>query len=137
MSSTTTQCPEQGEKKARCQLDIGHNVYVMANEWNGDITIHIRKYDSDKGKTFPTKRGIALTLKHWIELSIYIDKIEESIAALKDTKDYKLFQHIGANVHVSVDKNIIGVDIRQWWWCEESQSMKPSRKGIFLSLTSP
>jgi hypothetical protein len=34
-----------------------------------------------------------------------------------------------------VDKNIIGVDIRQWWWCKESQSMKPSRKGIFLSLS--
>jgi hypothetical protein len=130
-STTTTQDPEKGEK-SRCQLDIGQHVYVVASEWKGDIAIHIRKYDSDKGKTFPTKRGITLTLKHWVELCTYKSEIDETITALKQGKDVKLFHHLGANVHISVDKNIAGVDIRQWWWCVDT--VKPSRKGIFLSL---
>ena len=130
-STTTTQGPEQGEK-SRCQLDIGQHVYVVASVWKGDIAIHIRKFDSDKGKTFPTKRGIALTLKHWVELSSCTSQVDETISDLKERKDVNLFHHIGANMYVSVDKNIAGVDIRQWWDCNDD--VKPSRKGIFLSL---
>ncbi|XP_041356360.1 uncharacterized protein LOC121373698 [Gigantopelta aegis] len=130
-SSNSSQSHGQGEK-SRCQLEIGQNVYVMAQTWKQELLIHIRKFDSDKGKTFPTKRGIALTLKHWVELSMCTSQIDETIAALKERKEEKLFHHLGANMYVSVDKNIAGVDIRQWWWCVDT--VKPSRKGIFLSL---
>ena len=116
----------------KCKLEIGQNVYVTATPWKEEILIHIRKFDSDKG-SFPTKRGIALTLKHWVELCASKSQVDETITALKERKEEKLFSHIGANVYVSVDKNFTGVDIRQWWWCDNA--IKPSKKGIFLSLS--
>ncbi|XP_041369998.1 uncharacterized protein LOC121383951 [Gigantopelta aegis] len=132
-SSSTTQCPEQGER-SRCQLEIGQNVYVVAQPWKQELLIHIRKFDSDKGKTFPTKQGIALNLKQWVELCGCKSQIDETISALKQGKDETLVKHLGANVHASMDKNFTGVDLRQWWWCDEMKSVKPSKKGIFLSL---
>ena len=40
---------------------------VFANEFKGDLKIHIRKQLEDpvSGKTFPTKCGITLSLEEW------------------------------------------------------------------------
>ncbi|XP_041369866.1 uncharacterized protein LOC121383833 [Gigantopelta aegis] len=114
----------------RCKIELGSNVYVVAKLWKGDTAIHIRKFD-DENATLPTKRGIALTLKHWVELCTSKSQIDDTIAVLKERKEEKLFRHIESNVYVSVDNNIVSVDIRQWWWCDDA--IKPSKKGIFFT----
>ncbi|XP_046381433.2 uncharacterized protein LOC124152515 [Haliotis rufescens] len=119
----------------RCHLDIGNGVFVTAKTWKGDeLHIHIRKYENDKERSFPTERGIKINLMQWLELKTGASHVDETISLLKQRKDKKIFYHLGANTYVQVDTKFAGVDIRHWWWCCEDKVVKPSKKGIFLRL---
>ena len=96
-------------QEPRCHLDLGGDVYVTAKIWHEELCIHIRKYDVYlNGKSYPTKRGIVFTLKHWLELPGAVLQIKEAITDGMTTMQ----SHLGANMYASLDQN--GVDIRQW-----------------------
>jgi hypothetical protein len=137
-STDNTQSRGNGSQESLCQLDIGGQVFVVAKLWRGNILIHIRKYDTEKGRTFPTERGVTLQLRQWNHLRANTQHVDESVVTIKQGKEvrlFKLFTHLGANLRVCVDHKFPGVDIRQWWWCDESESTKPSKKkGMFLNF---
>ncbi|XP_041367085.1 uncharacterized protein LOC121381796 [Gigantopelta aegis] len=133
-SSNSSQSHGQSER-ARCQLELGSDVYLVAKPWHQKLLIHIRRFENYKGKTFPTKGGITINLKHWVELCGCKSQIDETISASKQGKDETFFRHLGANVHTSMDQNFAGVDLRQWWWCDETKFVKLSKKGISLSTS--
>ncbi|XP_046570999.1 uncharacterized protein LOC124279231 [Haliotis rubra] len=57
------------DKFPRSHLDLGGEVFVTAKSWNNLLNIHIRTYDVySSGRSYPTRRGIVLTLKHWLEI---------------------------------------------------------------------
>ena len=124
-----------GNSEERCRIALGGPVFVMAKPWKGNVLIHIRKYDTENGRTFPTRLGVTLQLRQWMDLKAHSKEIDESIMTLKQGKEVKLFTHLGSNLYVSVDHRFPGVNVRQWWWCKEVNAVKPSRnKGIFLRV---
>ncbi|XP_046556771.1 uncharacterized protein LOC124265992 [Haliotis rubra] len=113
----------------RCHIDLGNDVFVTAKMWNDELNIHVRKYDVyPSGRSYPTKRGIVLSLKHWLELSGVHFKLQEAIDQGR-THDYA---HVGANMYATLDPNG-GVDLRQWEKYEHLGRVVPTAKGILLS----
>ncbi|XP_067687021.1 uncharacterized protein [Haliotis asinina] len=113
----------------RCHLHLGDNVYVTAKTWDDVLSIHVRKYEVyPSGMAYPTKRGIVLSLKHWMELPGAIRSIEEAVKEGKPNSQW----HLGANVFVTMDST--GIEIRQCCWDNSMQSMVPRAKGILLSM---
>ncbi|XP_046567886.1 uncharacterized protein LOC124276317, partial [Haliotis rubra] len=79
----------------RCHIDLDNDVFVTSKMWNGELGIHVRKYDVyPSGRSYPAKRGIVLSLKHWLELSGVHFKLQEAINQGR-THDYA---HVGANI---------------------------------------
>ncbi|XP_046573532.1 uncharacterized protein LOC124281642 [Haliotis rubra] len=112
----------------RCHLHLGDNVFVTAKTWDGVLNIHVRKYEVyPSGKAYPTKRGIVLTLKHWLEIpSVFIQLME----AVREGRN-QAYVHIGVNVYASLDPNG-SVDLRQWEK-NDQLGVVPTAKGIMLS----
>lgn len=83
------------------------------------------------------KKGIALTLEKWKKLTE--DCIGDIDKALDDLKQedanvsYK--EHLGHNVHVTVDQEYGFVDIRKWWLSEKVEMIVATRKGISLTVS--
>ncbi|XP_067674749.1 uncharacterized protein [Haliotis asinina] len=63
----------------RCHLHLGDNVYVTAKTWDDVLSIHVKYEVYPSGMAYPTKRGIVLSLKHWMELPGAIRFIEEAV----------------------------------------------------------
>ena len=64
-----------------------------------DPAIRIRKFESENGKTFLTKRGITLILKQWVELCTHRGQIYEATVALKQGKEHRLLRHLCVGQH--------------------------------------
>ena len=94
--------------------------------------IHIRNYDIGPKGLCPTERGVKLSLEHWknLERNMYI--IDENLSDIKEGRNTHFSKHLGSNIYVEVDTEFEGVDIRQWYWCKDSATVKPTRRGIFL-----
>jgi hypothetical protein len=98
--------------------------------------IHIRHYDRGIKGLYPIKCGVKLTLGQWKLLERNMCIIVDTLADIKEGADVgtdaSLSIHLGSNVYVKVNTEYDGVNIRQWRWCADSESMKPTRKGIYL-----
>ena len=112
----------------RCHIDLGGDVFVTANSWNDMVNIQIRKYKVyPTGKSYPTKRGIVLSLKHWLELPCVFFCLGEAMKS--DHKE--AYAHVGSNIYATLDQH--GVDIRQWEKNIDEGKLIPTSKGILLS----
>lgn len=99
--------------------------------------IHIRYFDTTpRGKPYPSKKGIALTLEKWIKLTEdcigYIDKALDDLKKEDANVSYK--EYLGHNVHVTVEQEYGFVDIRKWWVPEKTEMFVATRKGISLTV---
>lgn len=124
-------------KKTMEECYIGNDCHVSAQNYEGNMYIHIRYFDTTpRGKPYPSKKGIALTLEKWKKLTE--DCIGDIDKALDDLKQedanvsYK--EHLGHNVHVTVDQEYGFVDIRKWWLPEKAEMIVATRKGISLTV---
>jgi len=55
---------------------------ISVTSWNGSVRVHLRKfYQSkfDRRKCYPSKQGIALTLKEWNDLKALFTQVDEVI----------------------------------------------------------
>ena len=68
--------------------DGGNNVYVVVKPWKHDVVVHIWKFDNENRKHFPTKRGIAVNLKQWVDiLCRHKNDTDETVEVLKKGKE--------------------------------------------------
>ena len=116
-------------------INIGDNVFLVVNEWDGEVLIHIRKYDKNSAdKNIPTKKGIALRMTQWQLLEMYTGDIDEAIGRLMDENEAsEMTLHLGRGVYVTVSKDYPTVDVRQRWIPPESTEIVPTKKGISLT----
>ncbi|XP_048247297.1 uncharacterized protein LOC125377549 [Haliotis rufescens] len=127
MSDSSATFSEDGQ---RCQLALGNNVFVVAKFWHGKMKIHIREYTQERGRWFPMKRGITLTLQRWMELVSNKARIEETMES-----GGLLKCHLGGNMYAEMDNTYPGLDIRKWYWCGKQNVVKPyKRPGIKLDV---
>ncbi|XP_062600342.1 uncharacterized protein LOC134261976 [Saccostrea cucullata] len=119
------------------EYDIGNDCHVSAQRHEGNVYIHIRYFDtSPTGRKYPSKKGIVLHLEKWKKLTE--DCLDEIDKALEDSQkedgnvSYK--EHLGHNVHVTVEQGYKWVDIRKWWKPEDAENIVATRKGISLPV---
>lgn len=122
------------QEKERCMINIGGDIFVVVNEWEGEVLIHIRKYDKNSADVYvPTRKGIALRLTQWQLLEMYVDEIEAAIGRMIEDDGLEMTFHLGKGVYITVAKEYPTVDIRQKWIPPESEIVAPTKKGISLT----
>jgi hypothetical protein len=62
-------------------LDLSNKRRISVRKFRGAVIVDIREYFTPKGSKDlkPTKKGISLPLEQWIQLKLYIDRIDEMI----------------------------------------------------------
>ncbi|OWF35836.1 hypothetical protein KP79_PYT23038 [Mizuhopecten yessoensis] len=104
--------------KNLCQLNIGNDHYIVANNFQDKLWFHIRVYEKRlDNTTYPTKKGIVLDLEKWTKLlTWYVDDVDEAIKEYDDdNKDVALHIHLGCNYYVSLKQGYPVVNIRRWF----------------------
>ena len=59
---------------------------ISVTTWNGSVRVHFRKFyqsQFDRRKFYPSKQGIALTLKEWNDLKTLITQVGEVVDCTK------------------------------------------------------
>jgi hypothetical protein len=113
---------------------LTEQVFVIAKTFKGDedVFIHIRNYDIGPKGLRPSERGVKLSLEHWKHLECKMNIIDETLSDIQEGRNTHFSVHLGSNIYIEVDTEFGGVDIRHWYWCKDSASVKPTRRGIFL-----
>lgn len=124
--------PTISQVKERCKIDIGNDVYVIANVFNDSELIHIRQFERYGSKTYPTTKGVALPLSRWLMLEGYANFIEESIDTNEMQRERQQ-RHLGGGVMLTVGESYIAMDIRQYWKPKDSDEPCPTKRGVQLS----
>lgn len=70
---------------------------ISVTTWNGSVRVHFRKFYQSKfnrRKFYPSKQGIALTLKEWSDLKALITQVDEVVDCtkimLEDVKEERM-----------------------------------------------
>ncbi|XP_060083623.1 uncharacterized protein LOC132562864 [Ylistrum balloti] len=140
VSTFETEKSDLGTKQQNgdyCKLDIGNDCFVVANKFCGKTLIHIRMYDtSERGKLYPTKKGIALDPNHWIKLSSwYYKDVDEAIKKYNGGEHVDEMIHLGRNNYVSLKTGYARVNIRRWFMPDLDKSeLKATRAGVALTF---
>jgi len=113
------------EMATRCNIELGNDRYVQGTEWNDQLRVDIREWETKHDKRVPTKKGISLPLHRWKMLA---DTFEFLDQALVEHRDYST--HIGGNVYASVQANGVCMNIRQYWVPPNHTEVVPTKKGI-------
>ena len=106
-----------------------NNRFLSTSTWQGEDRIDIREWNLGE-KTFPTRKGISLTLSRWKLLSANADEITSTMQGRKNSET-----HLGGNVFATVSKDFpFRVDIRQFWIPKGEVTPKATRKGVSLTF---
>src|SRR5437867_701983 len=111
--------------------------FVVYSRCNEQDWIHVREYISYGERTYPSKKGVALTPVRLRTLMNKMEEIDEQLKQTNATAAYKVEQstyktHLGAAIYAAVDKKYHGVDLRRYWLPERQTLVAPTRNGIFL-----
>lgn len=70
---------------------------ISVTTWNGSVRVHFRKFYQSKfnrRKFYPSKQGIALTLKEWNDLKALVTQVDEVVDCtkimLEDVKEERM-----------------------------------------------
>ncbi len=95
----------------RFEKELGNSVFVVVNEFRGQVLIHIRKYDEKNGKKYPTKTGAALNLTRWNEFVTWLPEIEDSVNKLSTGEEKSLRATPGREL---ARQREFGVSVREY-----------------------
>ncbi len=122
------------DSNPRYEKELVNSVFVVVNEFRGNVLVHIRKYIEKNGKKYPTKTGAALTPTRWNEFVTGLHELEDSVNKLSAGGDLRYTQHLGGNWNVTVNSEFPCVNIRRFWLPEGAEQAVASRKGIALRI---
>ena len=110
--------------------NLGRDVTVRVIHLKQKIFVDIRKWESFASvrRSYPTKKGIALTPQCWARLRQSAKQIEEFLVSTNREEEIKI--DIGRGIFVSIPPNKPFIHIREWYM--DGEEMKPGRKGICL-----
>jgi hypothetical protein len=132
--SAMTEKRSRADAPTRYEKELGASTYVVVNEYEREVYVHLRKFEIYSGKKYPTKRGAALTPLRWNEFIESLPVVEEHIKKLSKGEVVQYRHHLGGNWYVSVTSGFPCVDVRKFWMPEGAEELAPSRKGIALKI---
>lgn len=113
---------------------IGNNRYLTANVFRDLLMIHIREYNVENGKSYPTKKGVVFNKTRWATFMSHLEDIKRCVDLLKWNEPVDYYQHIGGRYYVSMSKDVRCVHIRRYFMPLNSSKEHPTRSGIALRL---
>ena len=106
--------------------------YLVYSIFRGLEKIHVRQYNSENNKEFPTKIGITLSPSRFCLFYTSLDEITEAVDLLKRKKLVDFKKHMGGGIYVTAKSGFACVNIRKYFKVEDSE--KPTKIGIAVRL---
>jgi hypothetical protein len=118
--------------KSRCKLNVGKNVFVTAGFWQGEIKIHIRRFDPSN--SFPTDKGLVFSIDLWKRLAKMVDEIDYRYANIQKMIGRDVQIEVGERIFVGMEIGMPKIDIRLWWYPPGHRILKRTTKGVRLNF---
>ena len=112
---------------------LGKELYLFESVWDNIHYVNLREVIFRNGQSYPTKRGISLTLSRFKELMDNYDMIRETILQY-DQQEVSLNIHLGGNWFVSIHHGFPVVNIRKFCLPDNASHVVPTKKGIVLTF---
>lgn len=140
-ASFTPSCPEGSPveyKDADTTKDTGKFPCLVATELIFGLSDRVRLRKNDHIDFYLLEKGtIRLTIaeKELKELMKHEAEINTCILELQYKKELRYLQHLGENIHVSIQNPYNCVDIRQFWTIPHTEQIHPTKIGIALKVS--
>jgi Transcriptional Coactivator p15 (PC4) len=115
------------------EYHLGDNVYLSAKYHNGVKVVHVRKYDVNGEKRYPTKTGICLSHIRFSSLMWQLDEIDEAYKYVSGMENEWLTVHIGGPLYASVSSGFKCVNFKYFFRASNNKIL-PSKQGITLTI---
>lgn len=125
---------EDTENCSRYEKGLGRSIFVVVTKFEGEVYLHIRKYEEQGDKKFPTKTGTCLTPLRWKTFVDFLPEMENCVNMYDHDETVEYKRHLGGNWYVSINKGYPCVDIRKFWLPEQEERVVATRKGIALGF---
>lgn len=110
---------------------LGKDLYLFDSTFNEATYIHVRKLAREN---IPTREGISLTLQRCNELFMSLPYLDEAVQTMEQNQETCYRRHLGGNWYVTVQSGYNRVDIRKFWYPEDSKDLRATKKGVSLTF---
>lgn len=138
-NNSTSSNPDKNKKVSKkytqlCQLHLGGEVYVTGSLCEDDnvIQIHIRQYGVENQKTYPTKKGVTLSMADWVVLEKYLDGMEAALMNYSD-RNFEEAWYLGRDIYITASKEFPLLDLRHYWKPDPNGDFIPTTRGLKLN----
>ena len=114
---------------------IGNNIFLVAKYINNELFIHIRLFEVNNGKLYPTMYGISMDNEMWLTFQSRLQEIDDRLIVNKNCNhsDMNTRIHMGDNFYASLTSDFSTIHIRKWFIPRNERNFQPSRQGITLT----
>ena len=112
---------------------LDSNKWVVVNRYNKELLIHIREYQTEGEKTYPTKKGVFFSPPILATLRMHLDDIAHAMEGVKSGKTEEFKLHLGKGIFCTISKKFCLVNLRHYF--ELEGNLTPTKKGICLKMS--
>ena len=109
---------------------LDSNKWVVVSRFNNELMIHIREYETEGEKTYPTKKGVCFSPSIFATLRMHLDDILHALEGVKSGKVEEFKLHLGRGIFCTISKKVTLIDLRRWF--ELDGKLTPTKKGLTL-----
>ena len=117
------------QELAKFQI-LNTNKWVVVNRFNNELLIHIREYETEGEKTYPTKKGVCLTPSILATLRVHQDEITQALVGVRSEKVGEFKIHVGKGIFCTISKKFCVINLRHFF--ELNGTLTPTKKGLCL-----
>lgn len=115
-------------------VELGRGKRLSVTLYQRKIRVDIRKYEAVAGVMLRTRKGLSMPVEHWLGLVELKQDIATHLTAIADkTRDVDIKLCFGENLFASMKSPYLNIDLRTWWK-PTSDELKPSTRGVNLSI---
>ena len=92
--------------------------------------IHIREYETEGEKTYPTKKGVCFSPSTLATLRMHLDDVAHALESVKTGKAEEFKLHLGKAIFCTISKKFSLIDLRRFF--ELDGKLTPTKKGLSL-----
>lgn len=105
--------------------------WVVVNRYNKELLIHIREYETEGEKTYPTKKGVCFSAAILATFRMLLIDISQALKSVKLGIVEEYSAHVGRGIYCTITKDFCFANLR-YFFTVDGKPM-PTKKGICLN----
>ena len=109
-----------------------YNNEFLINRYNNELLIHIREFETEGEKTYPTKKGVCFPPPILATLRMHMDDILNALEGVMSGKVEEFKLHLGKGIFCNISKKFCFVDLRHFF--ELDGKLTATKRGLSLKF---